>query len=159
MCCSPTYFWPRRAHGPGLHLGAVVLALKTAVYGLVSVQVYDWLNCHFLGIRYAAILGRRISAIVTVGVIAGALLGVGGPLLRRSGIGTITALGLSSCAYALMIAASIWLYPGLAGLTRANWSGVWVRYAEPEMPGSLSRGRRRASSPVSRDIRHVRHMA
>jgi len=111
---------PPSAAVPGLHLGAVGLALKTAVYGLVSVQVYDWLNCHFLGIRYAAILGRRILAIVTVGVIAGALLGVGGPLLRRSGIGSITALGLSSCAYALIIAASIWLYPGLAGLTRAQ---------------------------------------
>jgi O-antigen/teichoic acid export membrane protein len=111
---------PPTASVPGLHLGAVGLALKTAVYGLVSVQVYDWLNCQFLGIRYAAILGRRIFAIVTVGAIAGVLLGVGGPLLRRSGIGGIPALGLSSCAYALMIAASIWLHPGLAGLTRAQ---------------------------------------
>jgi O-antigen/teichoic acid export membrane protein len=111
---------PPSAPVPGLHLGAVGLALKTAVYGLVSVQVYDWLNCHFLGIRYVSILGRRIVALVTVGAIAGLLLGGGGPLLRRSGIGSVTALGLSSCAYALMIAASIWLYPGLAGLTRAQ---------------------------------------
>lgn len=109
---------PPTAAVPGLHLGAVGMALKTTVYGLVSVQVYDWLNCHFLGIRYAAVLGRRMVALATVGAIAGFVLGVGGPLLRRGGLESVTALVLSSCAYALAIGAGIWWCPGLTGLSR-----------------------------------------
>jgi O-antigen/teichoic acid export membrane protein len=111
---------PPSAPVPGLHLGAVGLALKTAVYGLVSVQVFDWLNCHFLGIRYRAMLGRRMVALTTVGAIAAVLLGAGGPLLRSRGVGGVTALTLSSGAYAVAIAAGIWWCPGLAGLTRAQ---------------------------------------
>jgi O-antigen/teichoic acid export membrane protein len=115
-----TYFLlaPASAPVPGLHLGAVGLATKTVVYGLLSVQVYDWLNCRFLGIRYTAILGRRITATLTVGAIALILLGVGGPFLRVIGVGSTMALVLSSCAYGLVIAIAMWLRPGLAGLTR-----------------------------------------
>jgi O-antigen/teichoic acid export membrane protein len=111
---------PPSAPVPGLHLGAVGLAIKTAVYGFMSVQVYDWLNCHFLGISYAAMLGRRIVALVTVGAIALVFLGVGGRALRGIGAGSITTLALSSCAYALIVAATVWLRPALAGLTRAQ---------------------------------------
>ena len=83
-------------------------------------QVFDWLNCHFLGIRYRAMLGRRMVALTTVGAIAAVLLGAGGPLLRSSGFGGVTALALSSGAYAVAIAAGIWWCPGVAGLTRAQ---------------------------------------
>jgi len=111
---------PPSALAPGLHLGATGLAFKTAMYGLVSVQVFDWLNCHFLRIRYRAMLGRRMVALLTVGAIAAVLLGAGGPLLRGNGVGSLTALALSSGAYAVAIAAVIWWCPGLAGLTRAQ---------------------------------------
>ena len=111
---------PPSALAPGLHLGAVGLALKTAVYGFVSVQVFDWLNCHFLGIRYRAMLARRVVALTTVGATAAALLGAGGLLLRNSGFGGVTALALSSGAYAVTIAVGIWWCPGVAGLTRAQ---------------------------------------
>jgi O-antigen/teichoic acid export membrane protein len=111
---------PPSALAPGLHLGATGLALKTAVYGFVSVQVFDWLNCQFLGIRYRAMLGRRMIALMAVGAIAAVLLGAGGPLLRSSGLGGVTALVLSSGAYAVAVATVIWIRPGLVGLTRAQ---------------------------------------
>ena len=88
--CLLMRFWRRRRQlVPGLHLGAVGMALKTTGYGLISVQVYDWLNCHFLGIRYAAVLGRRMVALATVGAIAGVVLGVGGPVLRSTGLESV----------------------------------------------------------------------
>jgi O-antigen/teichoic acid export membrane protein len=117
-----TYFLlaPPGATVPGLHLGAVGLAIKTAVYGLLSVQVYDWLNCHFLGIGYPTMLGRRIVALLIVAAIALLFLGLGGPILRQLGAGNVTALALSSLAYGLSVAATVWLCPALAGLTRAQ---------------------------------------
>jgi O-antigen/teichoic acid export membrane protein len=128
-----TYFLlaPSGTVVPGLHLGAVGLALKTSVYGLVSVQVYDWLNCHFLGIDYASMLGRRIIALVAVGAIALAVLGFGGPALRTLGSGSLTALALSSVVYGLIVAAIVWLRPELAGLSKAQLErGLgWLRRA------------------------------
>jgi O-antigen/teichoic acid export membrane protein len=111
---------PSTAAVPGLHLGALGLAIKTAVYGFISVQLYDWLNCHFLGIRYAVVLGHRIVALVTIGVIALVFLAAGAALLRGAGAGAIGALALSSGAYALAVAATLWLQPGLAGLSRVQ---------------------------------------
>jgi O-antigen/teichoic acid export membrane protein len=111
---------PASAPVPGLHLGAIGMAIKTTLYGLVVAQVYDWLNCRFLGILYARAVGRRAIALLAVGAVAVALIGVGAPWLQRAGLGQLTALMLSSFGYAGAIGLMVWLWPGLAGLSRAQ---------------------------------------
>ncbi len=111
---------PATAFVPGLHLGAIGMAIKTAVYGLVVAQVYDWLNCRFLGIPYARALGRKALALLAVGAVALLLIGIGAPWVQRAGIGQLTALLLSSVSYAVAIGLMVCLWPQLAGLSRAQ---------------------------------------
>ncbi|MGB6356492.1 MAG: hypothetical protein WBF21_21160, partial [Steroidobacteraceae bacterium] len=111
---------PAQAPIPGLHLGAIGMAIKTTVYGLVVAQVYDWLNCRFLGILYLQALGRRAMALLAVGAAGLGLIGFGAPWLQRAGMGQVTALLLSSAGYAAALGLMIWLWPELAGLNRAQ---------------------------------------
>jgi O-antigen/teichoic acid export membrane protein len=117
---SLSYFLlaPPDAAVPGLHLGAVGMAVKTVAYGLLSAHVYDWVNCRHLKISFAGTLGRRLVALIAVGVVAGGSLGWLGWWLARQGAAGIVTLLASSCVYGLAIAAMIWIWPGLAGMTR-----------------------------------------
>ena len=127
---------PGDALVPGLHLGAVGFAAKITLYGLLSVQVYDWLNCRYLGIRYGAALLQRITVILSVGLAALLLLGIGGPMLRHMGFKDLGALTLASLAYLLSMALLLWLAPGMAGLTRARLlQGLaMLRLPRPRLP-------------------------
>jgi O-antigen/teichoic acid export membrane protein len=111
---------PTSALVPGLHLGAVGMAIKTAIYGLVVAQVYDWLNCRFLGISYTRSLGRRAIVLLAVGGAAAVLIGAGGPWLQRAGMEQLKALLVCTVGYAAVIVMMLWLWPGLAGLSRAQ---------------------------------------
>jgi O-antigen/teichoic acid export membrane protein len=117
-----TYFVlaPADAAVPGLHLGAVGLAAKTALYGFLSVQAYDWLNCHYLGIRYLGSLLQRLLVVMVVGITAVVLFGIGAPILHHSGLGELGTLGIASFAYLLAVALLLLAVPDLAGLTRAR---------------------------------------
>jgi O-antigen/teichoic acid export membrane protein len=105
---------------PGLHLGAVGMAIKTAFYGLIVAQVYDWLNCRFLGIPYTGSLRRKACASLAVGGSAAILIGAVGPWLQRAGMGQLEALILCTVGYGAVIVMLIWFWPGLAGLSRAQ---------------------------------------
>jgi hypothetical protein len=96
------------------------MAIKTAFYGLVVAQVYDWLNCRFFKIRYPAALTHKATAALTVGTAAVVLIGAGGPWLRRMGMNGTAALCATSCAYAVVIVAVVLSWPALAGLTRGQ---------------------------------------
>jgi O-antigen/teichoic acid export membrane protein len=111
---------PATALVPGMHLGAIGMAIKTTLYGLLVAQVYDWLNCRFLGILYAQALRRRAIALLAVGAVAVVMIGVGGSWLQRAGAGQVTALMLSSLGYAAAIVLMVWFWPGVAGLSRAQ---------------------------------------
>jgi hypothetical protein len=111
---------PATALIPGLHLGAIGMAIKTAGYGLVVAQVYDWLNCRFLDIPYARALGRRAVALLAVGTVAFVLIGIGAPWVQRAGMGPLAALSLSSVSYAVALGLMLWLWPELAGLSRTQ---------------------------------------
>jgi O-antigen/teichoic acid export membrane protein len=111
---------PTSAPVPGLHLGAVGMAIKTALYGLVGAQVYDWLNCRYLGISYARSSGRRAIVLLAVGGAAAVVIGAGGPWLQRAGVEQLKALLACTVGYAAVIVMMVWLWPGLAGLSRAQ---------------------------------------
>jgi O-antigen/teichoic acid export membrane protein len=109
---------PTTAAVPGLHLGAIGLAIKTAFYGLLTAEVYDWLNCRFLKIGYARMLIRKLALAAAVGALAILLLSSGGAWLQRVGTGPVAALALSSGAYATAVAMMVLLWPALAGISR-----------------------------------------
>ena len=111
---------PISAPVPGLHLGAIGMAIKTAFYGLLVAQVYDWLNCRFLRIPHARALGHRALAVLAVGAAAGVTIGAGSPWLQRAGMGQLEALVVCSIGYAAVIVLMVWLWPGVAGLSRAQ---------------------------------------
>jgi O-antigen/teichoic acid export membrane protein len=111
---------PASAPVPGLHLGAIGMAVKAACYGLVAAQVYDWLNCRFLAIPFARTLRRRALALLAVGAAAAVLIGYGSPWLQRAGLAPLTALLVCSVLYGAAIVLMVWFWPGLAGLSRAQ---------------------------------------
>jgi len=119
-----TYFLiaPSTAPVPGLGLGAVGLAIKTALYGLVGVHVLDWLNCRVLGIDYAALFRGRIAVSLGIGIVALAFIGGGGRLLAAAGIAAVPALIATSLGYAVFVGVALWLRPTIAGVTREQLS-------------------------------------
>ena len=80
---------PATAAVPGLHLGAMGMAIRTALFGLITAEVYDWLNCRFLRIRYARVLVRKSVATAAVAALAILLLRAGGAWLVSMGLGKI----------------------------------------------------------------------
>lgn len=127
---------------PGLHLGAIGMAIKTAFYGLATALVYDWINCRFLGIGFGRALVGKLMVAAVLGAVAILLIGYGGSWLEQRGLGALAALVLSSAAYAVAVALLILMRPGMAGLTReqlidALRSRGWRRAAtgpEPARP-------------------------
>jgi O-antigen/teichoic acid export membrane protein len=111
---------PSDAPVPGLRLGAIGMAIKMAIFGLLSSQVYDWINCRFLKIEFAPTVLRKAAAAVAVGTLAVVLLDYGGAFLQRAGMGGIGALCVASVAYGTAVGVLILLWPGMAGLTRAQ---------------------------------------
>jgi O-antigen/teichoic acid export membrane protein len=134
-----TYFLiaPANAPVPGLGLGAVGLAIKTALYGLFGVHLLDWLNCRVLGIDYAALFRARIVVSLGIGAVAVSVIGGGGSALEAAGVSGVTALIATSVGYAAIIGAVLWFRPTLAGVTheqlrRALRLGPFRRRAHAE---------------------------
>ncbi len=111
---------PADAAVPGLHLGARGMAIKTALYGLVTSLVYDWLNCQFLGIEFRRALAHKLRAAGVVGGAAVVALGLGAPWLRRMGVPDLAALCAASAVYVAVTGLATLAWPAIAGLTHAQ---------------------------------------
>jgi O-antigen/teichoic acid export membrane protein len=109
---------PTTAPVPGLHLGAIGMAIRTSFYGLLTAEVYDWLNCRFFKIGYLKVLIRKLAVAAAVGLLAILLVGSGSVRLQRIGMGAVAALTLASGAYAASVAILVLLWPGAAGISR-----------------------------------------
>lgn len=121
---------PSSARLPGLQLGAVGMAIKTALYGLLTAEVYDWLNCRYLKMSYAKILARKALAAAVVGAVALLALDVGTAWLQRMGAGAIGALLAGSTAYLAVIALLVLVWPAAAGVTREQLAqGLRLRWS------------------------------
>lgn len=121
-----TYFLlaPASAKVPGLGLGAIGMAIKTALYGLISVQVFDWINCRSMRIKFAPVLLQRVAAMGLVGAAAWSMLKLGGDWLRSDGWSGLGSLLLSSTIYGLVVLGIFWSLPALAGVSRQQIRGV-----------------------------------
>jgi O-antigen/teichoic acid export membrane protein len=109
---------PAGALVPGLHLGAIGMAIKTALYGLATSVVYDWVSCRFFKVPFAAALVQKAIAAIAIGTAAVVLIYAGGPWLRRMGMSDAAALCTASCIYATTVALMLLLWPRLGGVTR-----------------------------------------
>ena len=57
---------PADAIVPGLDLGALGVAVRMVIYGLISVQVYEWRNAKYFDIPYARLLRDRLRVVGAV---------------------------------------------------------------------------------------------
>jgi hypothetical protein len=118
-----TYFLlaPSSAAVPGLGLGAIGAAARVVGYGLLSVQVYEWSNFRFFHLNYGwATLQRIMIAAVVGGGAALILVGLPGLVATRWQAGNLSSLAVSSSLYFGLVGALVLLWPGLAGLSRAE---------------------------------------
>ncbi|MBV9724830.1 MAG: hypothetical protein JO299_06610 [Gammaproteobacteria bacterium] len=127
---------PASAAVPGLHLGAMGMAIRTALFGLFTAEVYDWLNCRFLKLSYPRILLRKCAAAAPVAVLALVLLHSGSAWLVRMGLGDVTALILTSGAYAAAVLMLIALWPSVAGISRGQLLALMRALASSQRRGS-----------------------
>lgn len=117
----PTYFLlaPSTLPIPGLGLGAMGLAIKAVVVGLLSVQLYVWLNCRFFGLRYGrALMANAVAglAIFAVALVTSTVLG--GLQVRALAQNSPLALSVNTVMYFGGVATLALLFPRLCGLTR-----------------------------------------
>ncbi|MFN8413203.1 MAG: oligosaccharide flippase family protein [Anaerolineales bacterium] len=108
----------RDAPIPGLNLGAIGVAIRMVIYGLISVQSYEWMSHRTFGLSYLNTFLKKLETTVIVigcGIITiwgGTTLLVGRNLLM------IIVLGICSVAYFSLIGISLLLKPEIAGLTK-----------------------------------------
>jgi O-antigen/teichoic acid export membrane protein len=122
-----TYFVlaPKNAAVPGLHLGALGVALKLVGFTLVSVQLYDWLNFKYFQLNWKHELSRKIINFAWLGLLGFGLfrfLPMNVPFLSagRSLISIIAASGL----YIASVSAIILWRPDLAGMMPSDLAPV-----------------------------------
>lgn len=87
---------PPTAKIPGLGLGGVGLALKTAAVGLVLVQPLTYMNCRYLRISYGRMIGKKVMVFAMLLIITGVVY-----LLARMWTGSVSTLIDSSLRAAI----------------------------------------------------------
>jgi O-antigen/teichoic acid export membrane protein len=118
-----TYFLlaSRHARIPGLELGAVGIAFKMVVFGLISVQAYDWLNARYFQISYGRSIAEKLLSVVFVAVCAlvvfrGAMLW---PAITGR-LGETPRFFVGSIFYFAVILTGVIWRPKLAGLRKTD---------------------------------------
>ncbi len=109
---------------PGLHLGAMGLAIKQVAINLVSVCVLHAFNSRYLGLRIPRQLGHQIATVAVVGVGSAAAFYAVTALGPANIWARFAWMGLAEGA--LLAAVVFWL-PGLLGLTPSEVREYWSR--------------------------------
>jgi O-antigen/teichoic acid export membrane protein len=112
---------PSTALVPGLGLGAVGVALKTAGYTLISVQAYELSSRRLFGQSYLAALVERLRVLGIVGLL-GVIILVKFSEAIEGTTGALAALAVASAVYGTAIVAMLLIVPGMFGLRRAELS-------------------------------------
>lgn len=103
---------------PGLNLGAMGIAIRMVVYGLISVQTYEWMSHQTFGLSYISTLVQKL-VVATLVFACGwlALLSVSAALTMFN----FNALGMllvSTAIYFTLIVILVLLRPQLSGISR-----------------------------------------
>lgn len=107
---------------PGLHLGAIGVALRLVIYGFLATEVYSWLDFRFFGLNYKRWLFGRIAISILIGSLALLTLQCLNHVLRACGVDALTSLGLASVPYFAALSALVYVWPGIVGLSRNDFS-------------------------------------
>jgi O-antigen/teichoic acid export membrane protein len=116
MAVSYVLLAPNTLPVPGLHLGAVGLALKLVLASLVMGNVFIYSNARYLDMRVAPLLRRQVTALAAVALAAG---------LARVAVDTLSlspwiALSLTAVVTLGLAVALVAGAPDLAGVTRED---------------------------------------
>jgi O-antigen/teichoic acid export membrane protein len=101
---------------PGLNLGAMGVAIRMVIYGLISVQIYEWMSHKVFGLNYFSVLVQKLQAVLLVFLSAWLTLTKVGESLTEFNIAPLIIFIISSSAYFIAIAAIALLKPNLLGM-------------------------------------------
>lgn len=107
---------------PGLNLGAMGIAIRMVVYGLISVQMYEWMSHRTFELNYIKTLIQKIIVmliIFTCGWLA--LLNIP-DMLASFKLHSLTMLILSTAVYFTLISIIVLLRPQLLGISRNEFN-------------------------------------
>lgn len=117
-----TYFLlaPADAPIPGLRLGALGVAIKMVVYGLISVQAYERISHRLFNLSYVKTFSRKSGVAVLVLICALLSMSVLGHFL--AGLGTLPVVNfvIVSTSYFLLIASLFVFIPESAGMNKVE---------------------------------------
>lgn len=111
-----TYLFVAPIEFGGMALGAVGLAWKMIVYQILAVYLQLWYVCRMLKMPFWALVGQQTLVVAIFALIA---VGVKTAL---SGFAMSPMLGLlvTGMIYGSLVVASVWFFPGLCALSRAD---------------------------------------
>lgn len=127
---------PPTARVPGLGLGGVGLALKTAAVGLVLVQPLTFLNCRYLSISYWALMKRKATITAMLMVITAVLYLVAAtwvdhvPALVDSSL-RAAVFGIAAAALLAKRAQACGVYPDDLRRVGTMFGGLILRFRRP----------------------------
>ena len=116
---------PADAFIPGLGLGAVGVAIRLVVFGLIGVQLYERADARYFRFSYVQATLSKIRSIILVGAVAFATLRwAPARLLEYTAGSTVAAATIASILYLSIIGVIVFRWPEIMGLTRAHveWS-------------------------------------
>ncbi|WKZ36505.1 MAG: hypothetical protein QY332_01020 [Anaerolineales bacterium] len=137
-----SYFLLASPHAPvpGLGLGAIGVALRMVVFGLLFVQVYEWMSHRTFGLSYLSTLTQKLAVAAVIlfcGYLAMSLLGT---LLEGQGVPILAVFGITSLIFFAMVGTCGLFWPSLLGISRA------------ELADNLKKGRVFVSNLIQRGM-------
>ena len=109
------------AHVPGLNLGAMGIALRMVIYGLLSVQVYEWMSHKTFNLNYFSTFFKKLGMTSIIFLCGWLILLEGGEILSSFDFPPIVILAISTILYFVCISLIIFLRPQLVGISRSEF--------------------------------------
>ncbi|MBL8089815.1 MAG: oligosaccharide flippase family protein [Anaerolineales bacterium] len=101
---------------PGLNLGAMGVAIRMVIYGLISVQAYEWMSHRTFGLNYFSTLIQKLSVVVLVFLSAWLALTKVSEILATFNIAPLIIFIISTIIYFIAIATIALFKPNLLGI-------------------------------------------